>query len=86
MCVCVHGAQRIGKRAEHQFPAYSPWLELPEQVGRSLVLRKPCTEVLAEEKKHIKLLRLKRASNYWNKSHLYQLESLKNPKSFYVWM
>lgn len=49
--MCVHEAQRIGKRTENQFPAYSPWLELPEQVGRSLVLRKPSTEVLAEEKK-----------------------------------
>lgn len=62
MCAHAHGAQRIGKRTEHQFPAYSPWLELPEQVGRSLVLRKPSTEVLAEEK-NVKLLHLKKASN-----------------------
>jgi len=58
----VHGAQRTGKRTQHQFPAYSPWLKLAEQVGTKVVLRKPSTEVLAEEKT-VKLLHLKRASN-----------------------
>lgn len=59
----VHGAQKIGKRTECQFPAYNPWLELPEQVGRSLFLRKSSTEVLTEEE-NVKLLLLKGASSY----------------------